>query len=125
MAISGGELFLISNIAVVGTPSWLHRFSYQANVIVDVDEPLISGTISRAAVTANVASTASAASMNRIDDLFTITAVVDLPPAVGSLGGATKPVALVEVTGALLEDPQISIRASLEGFRYHTSSCQL
>lgn len=94
-----GELVVIAHISVQGEPSWLHRFSYQVNAIIDVDEPLISGAIFWTPDTAEVAS------MNRTDNLFTITAVTDLPPAPGAFAGGTEVVAMGEVTGALLEQP--------------------
>ena len=40
-----GNLELHACIAVQGDPSDLNRFSYQANVIVNIDEPLITGTV--------------------------------------------------------------------------------
>lgn len=87
------ELVLVSKIAVQGEPSWLHRFSYQANVIIDANEPLISGTISW---------TQETASMYRNDNLFTINASTKLP-AQGALIAPTKVVAVGEIPGAVVE----------------------
>ena len=78
ISLVDGEPLLISNIVVQGEPAVLNRFSYQANVIVDVDEPVIAGTIFWTPETVRVAS------MNRTDNLFTITAFIDLPPSPGT-----------------------------------------
>ncbi len=40
-----GNLELHACLAVQGDPSGLNRFSYQATVIVNIDEPLITGTV--------------------------------------------------------------------------------
>ncbi len=103
----GGELVLVSNIAVQGEPSQLHRFSYQVNAIIDVDEPLISGIIFWSATLASPSGENAAATLNRTDDLFTITAVVIPPAPDAPFGGgvSAQVVAVGEVTGTLLEQP--------------------
>ncbi len=104
---AGGELVLVSNISVTGEPSWLHRFSYQVNAIIDVDEPLISGIIFWSATLASPTDENATATLNRTDDLFTVRAVVIPPAPDNPFGGGGPPqvVAVGEVTGTLLEQP--------------------
>ena len=113
----GGELVLVSNIAVKGEPSWLHRLSHQVNAIIDVDEPLISGIIFWPATVASPSGENAAATLNRTDDLFTIKAVVVPPdPDAAFSVGVAQVVAVGEVTGTLLEQPPDFQARFLGGF---------
>jgi hypothetical protein len=80
-----GELQLVCDIAVQGS-SKLHRFSYQANVIVETKEPAISGKI----IWKN--STASA-QPQFANDLFSVQASIFIPPPPGVFGGSYEKVA--------------------------------
>jgi hypothetical protein len=77
-----GELALVCDIQVSGKPGWLHRIAYQASVIVEVESPLIAGTIRWQP---------AALGMLRQTNLFTVVghSVEVIPPAPGS-GGFTK-----------------------------------
>lgn len=72
-----GELALVCDIAVAGTPAYVHRFAYQASVVVEVKDPLIAGTIRWSA---------DLTAMRRSSDLFTVTGrtVQVVPGAFGS-----------------------------------------
>jgi hypothetical protein len=59
-----GELALVCDIAVAGKPAYVHRFAYQASVVVEVKDPLIAGTIRWPA---------DLTAMRRTSDLFTVT----------------------------------------------------
>jgi hypothetical protein len=82
------QLELRCNVAVQGEPSVLNRFSYQANVIVDLDEPLIAGTIRWSP---------DIAQANRPNHLCLIEAFVHTDD--GSLGGVDQVVAQAEESG--------------------------
>ena len=80
-----GELQLLCDIAVQGD-SILHRFSYQASVIVQTSEPAISGSIFwRKSVASALPQFAN--------DLFTVEAAILIPPPPGQFGGTFQKVA--------------------------------
>jgi len=70
-----GELALVCDIAVAGTPAYVHRFAYQTSVVVEVEDPLIAGIIRWPA---------DLTAMRRTSDLVTVTGrtvqVVPGPP---------------------------------------------
>lgn len=80
-----GQLQLVCDLAVQGS-SQLHRFSYQANVIVQTTEPSISGSIfwRRSVATVQPQFT---------NNLFTVQAAVLIPPQPGQFGGTLQKVA--------------------------------
>lgn len=80
-----GELQLVCDLAVQGS-SQLHRFSYQANVIVQTTEPSISGSIFwRKSV--------ATAQPQFPNNLFTVQAAILIPPQPGQFGGTFQKVA--------------------------------
>jgi hypothetical protein len=80
-----GELQLLCDIAVQGS-SILHRFSYQANIIVQTNEPVISGSIFWRKSTAS-------ALPQFANNLFTVQASILIPPPPGQFGGTFQKVA--------------------------------
>jgi hypothetical protein len=80
-----GELQLVCDLAVQGS-SQLHRFSYQANVIVQTTQPEISGSIFwRKSVATALPQFAN--------NLFTVQAAILIPPQPGTFGGTFQKVA--------------------------------
>jgi hypothetical protein len=80
-----GELQLLCDTAAQGS-SILHRFSYQASVIVQTTEPSISGSIFwRKSVASAVPQFAN--------NLFTVQASILIPPPPGQFGGTFQKVA--------------------------------
>jgi hypothetical protein len=76
-----GELALVCDIAVSGTPAYVHRFAYQACVVVEVKDPLIAGTIRWPA---------DLTAMRRTSDLFTVTGrTTEVTPSAGGGFGTT------------------------------------
>jgi hypothetical protein len=80
-----GELQLLCDIAVQGSSN-LHRFSYQANVIVQTTEPAISGSIFWRKSTAS-------ALPQFANNLFTVQASILIPPPPGQIAGSFEKVA--------------------------------
>lgn len=80
-----GELQLLCDIAAQGS-SELHRFSYQASVIVQTAEPAISGSIFWRKSTAT-------ALPQFASNLFTVQAAILIPPPPGQFGGTFQKVA--------------------------------
>jgi len=80
-----GELQLLCDIAVAGS-SKLHRFSYQANVIVDTNEPIISGKI--------IWKNSTALALPQFaNNLFSVHASIFIPNPPGVFGGTYQKVA--------------------------------